>query len=49
MYKSIFAKYLTFISLVVVLGFLALTTFQVFLTSNALAERSLVGCSPWGC
>ena len=38
MYKSIFAKYLTFISLVVVVGFLVLTTFQVFLTSNALAE-----------
>ena len=38
MYKSIFAKYLTFISLVVVVGFLVLTTFQVFLTSKALAE-----------
>ncbi len=38
MYKSIFSKYLTIISLVVVVGFLAMTTFQLFLTSNALAE-----------
>ena len=39
MYKSIFAKYLSIISLVVVLGFLAMTMFQVFLTSDALAEE----------
>ena len=38
MYKSIFSKYLSIISLVVVVGFLAMTMFQVFLTSNALAE-----------
>jgi signal transduction histidine kinase len=38
MYKSVFSKYLSVISLVVVLGFLAMTLFQVFLTSNALAE-----------
>lgn len=38
MYKSTFAKYLTIISLVVVLGFLAMTTFQVLLTSSTLAE-----------
>lgn len=38
MYKSIFSKYLSVISLVVVLGFLAMTLFQVFLASNALAE-----------
>ena len=38
MYKSVFSKYLSVISLVVVLGFLAMTMFQVFLTSKALAE-----------
>ena len=38
MYKSVFSKYLSIISLVVVLGFLAMTLFQVFLTSKALAE-----------
>ena len=38
MYKSVFSKYLSVISLVVVLGFLAMTLFQVFLTSKALAE-----------
>lgn len=38
MYKSVFSKYLSIISLVVVVGFLAMTMFQVFLTSNALAE-----------
>ena len=38
MYKSVFSKYLSIISLVVVLGFFAMTLFQVFLASNALAE-----------
>lgn len=38
MYKSVFSKYLTIISLVVVLGFLAMTVLQVFLTTNALAR-----------
>ena len=38
MYKSIFSKYLSIISLVVVLGFLAMTMFQVFLTANAMAD-----------
>ena len=44
MYKSIFSKYLSIISLVVVLGFLAMTMFQVFLSANAMAEdkRSLL-------
>lgn len=44
MYKSIFSKYLSIISLVVVLGFLAMTMFQVFLTASAMAEdkRSLL-------
>ena len=44
MYKRVFSKYLSIISLVVVVGFLAMTAFQVVLTSNALAEdkRSLL-------
>ena len=37
MYKSVFSKYLSIISLVVVLGFLAMMLFQLFLTANALA------------
>lgn len=39
MYKSTFSKYLSIISLVVVLGFLAMTLLQVFLTANALADE----------
>ena len=39
MYKSTFSKYLSIISLVVVLGFLAMTLFQVFLTANAMADE----------
>lgn len=39
MYKSIFSKYLSIISLVVVLGFLVLMLFQVFLTANAMATE----------
>ncbi len=39
MYKSVFSKYLTIISLVIVVGFMAMTMFQVVLTSNALAEQ----------
>lgn len=39
MYKSIFSKYLSIISLVVVLGFLAMTMFQVFLSANAMADE----------
>ncbi len=42
MYKSVFSKYLSIISLVVVVGFLAMTTFQVFFTANALAEDKRV-------
>lgn len=38
MYKSVFSKYLSIISLVVVVGFLAMTIFQVLFTSNAMAE-----------
>lgn len=38
MYKSLFSKYLSIISLVVVLGFLAMTLFQVFLSANAMAQ-----------
>ena len=37
MYKSVFSKYLSIISLVVVLGFLAMMLLQVFLTANALS------------
>ena len=37
MYKSVFSKYLSLISLVVVLGFLAMMLLQVFLTANALS------------
>lgn len=39
MYKSTFSKYLSIISLVMVVGFLVLTLFQVFLTANALADN----------
>ena len=39
MYKHVFSKYLSIISLVVLLGFFAMTLFQVFLTANALAEE----------
>lgn len=42
MYKSVFSKYLTVISLVVVLGFLAMTVLQVFLTTNAFARDKRV-------
>ncbi len=38
MYKSVFSKYLSVISLVVVLGFLSMTIIQAFLTAGALAE-----------
>lgn len=38
MYKSIFTKYLSIISLVVMSGFLVLTLFQILLTANALAD-----------
>ena len=38
MYKSVFSKYLSVISLVVVLGFLAMTLLQIFLTTFALAD-----------
>ena len=39
MYKSVFSKYLTIISLVIVVGFMAMTMFQVVLTANALADE----------
>ncbi|MBQ7088327.1 MAG: HAMP domain-containing histidine kinase [Clostridia bacterium] len=39
MYKSTFSKYLSIISLVVVLGFLAMTLLQVFLAANAMADE----------
>ena len=42
MYKSVFSKYLSIISLVVVVGFLAMTVFQVVLTANTLAEDKRV-------
>ena len=38
MYKSVFSKYLSIISLVVVVGFMSMTLFQVVLTANALAQ-----------
>lgn len=38
MYKSVFSKYLSVISLVVVLGFLSMTLLQIFLTADALAK-----------
>ena len=38
MYKSVFSKYLSVISLVVVLSFLSMTLFQTFLTADALAK-----------
>ena len=38
MYKSVFSKYLSLISLVVVLGFLSMTVLQIFLTADALAK-----------
>lgn len=40
MYKSVFSKYLTVISLVIVLGFLSMTLMQVFLTADALADEN---------
>ena len=39
MYKKVFAKYLSVISLVVVLGFLSMTMLQLFLTADALADQ----------
>ncbi len=39
MYKSVFSKYLSIISLVVVLGFLVMMLFQLFLTANALSNE----------
>ena len=39
MYKKVFAKYLSVISLVVVMGFLAMTMLQLFLTADALADQ----------
>ncbi len=39
MYKSVFSKYLSVISLVVVLGFLSMTLLQIFLTADALAKE----------
>lgn len=39
MYKSTFFKYMSIISLVVVLGFLSMTLLQVFLTADAIAEE----------
>lgn len=39
MYKSVFSKYLSIISLVVVLGFLVMMLFQLFLTTNALSDE----------
>ena len=39
MYKKVFAKYLSVISLVVVMGFLAMTLLQLFLTADALADQ----------
>ena len=38
MYKSVFSKYLTVVTLVVVLGFLSMTLLQIFLSAGALAE-----------
>ncbi len=39
MYKSVFSKYLSIISLVVVVGFLVMTLMQVFLASKSLADQ----------
>ena len=42
MFKSVFSKYLSIISLVVLVGFLAMTLMQTVLTANALAEDKQV-------
>lgn len=39
MYKSVFSKYLSIISLVVVVGFLVMTLMQVFFASKSLADQ----------
>ena len=39
MFKSVFSKYLSIISLVVLVGFLAMTVMQTVLTANALADE----------
>jgi len=39
MYKSVFTKYLSVVTLVVVVGFLAMTLLQAFLSADALAEE----------
>ena len=39
MFKSVFSKYLSIISLVVLVGFMAMTLMQTVLTANALAEE----------
>ena len=38
MYKSVFTKYLTVVTLVIVVGFLSMTLLQIFLSTNALAR-----------
>lgn len=42
MFKSVFSKYLSIISLVVLVGFLAMTLMQTVLTANALADEKQV-------
>lgn len=42
MFKSVYSKYLSIISLVVLVGFLAMTLMQTILTANALAEEKKV-------
>ncbi len=39
MFKSVFSKYLSIISLVVLVGFMAMTLMQTVLTANALADE----------
>ena len=42
MFKSVFSKYLSIISLVVLVGFLAMTLMQTVLTANALADEKQI-------
>lgn len=42
MFKSVYSKYLSILSLLVVVGFLALMLTQTFLTANALADEKKV-------
>ena len=49
MYKSIFSKYLSIISAIVIVGFLAMTLLQIFFTTTAMAEekREMLSENAW--